>query len=181
MLSAFVPRTPFPIHFDARVDAQGVLFAMGLTVITALVSGVVPALRASRPEVGATLKAASPTGTGSRGRLRQVLVVSQVGLSVVLLVCASLFARSLTQAGSLDPGFSVRQGLLASIDLVPGGYDQTRGPLFIQQLLERLSAVPHVTVASVAKTVPLDLGGSSEMGLTVDGYPAAADEEIVPG
>jgi predicted permease len=181
MLSAFVPRTPFPIHFDARVDAQGVLFAMGLTVITALVSGVIPALRASRPEVGATLKAASPTGTGSRGRLRQTLVVSQVGLSVVLLVCASLFARSLTQAGSLDPGFSARQGLLASIDLVPGGYDQTRGPVFIQQLLERLSAVPHVTVASVAKTVPLDLGGSSEMGLTVDGYPAAADEEIVPG
>jgi hypothetical protein len=160
----------------------GILFAIGLTVLTALVSGVIPALRASRPEVGVTLKAASPTGTGTRGRLRQILVVAQVGLSVVLLVCASLFVRSLSQAGSLDPGFSARQGLLASVDLVPGGYDQTRGPLFIEQLLERVSAVPHVTVASVAKTVPLDLGGSSEMGLTVEGYPAAAaGEEIVPG
>ena len=181
MLTVFVPRTPLPIHFDARVDARGVLFAMGLTVITALVSGVMPALRASRPDVGVTLKDASPGATGARGRLRQILVVAQVGLSVVLLVCASLFARSLTHAGSIDPGFSARDGLLASMDLLPGGYDEKRGPIFIQQLLERLSAVPHVTRASVAKTVPLDLGGSSETGLTVDGYVPAAGEEIVPG
>jgi putative ABC transport system permease protein len=180
MLSAFVPRTPFPVHFDAGVNAQGVIFAMALTVITALVSGVLPALRTSRPDVGVTLKDASPTGTGSRGRLRQVLVVAQVGLSVVLLVCASLFARSLTHAGSIDPGFSAREGLLASMDLLPGGYDASRGPVFIQQLLERLSSLPHVTSATVAKTVPLDLGGSSEMGLTVDGYTPAAGEDIVP-
>jgi predicted permease len=104
-----------------------------------------------------------------------------VGLSVVLLVCASLFARSLTHAGTIDPGFSAREGLLASMDLLPGSYDDKRGPIFIQQLLARLSALPHVTGATVAKTVPLDLGGSSEMGLTVDGYPLAAGEDIVPG
>ena len=181
MLTVFVPRTPFPIHFDARVDARGVLFAMGLTVVTALVSGMIPALRASRPDVGVSLKDASPTGTGARGRLRQILVVAQVGLSVVLLVCASLFARSLTQAGSIDPGFSARDGLLASMDLLPAGYDDKRGPIFIHRLLERLSAVPHVARVSVAKTVPLDLGGSSEMGLIVDGYAPAAGEDIVPG
>jgi hypothetical protein len=55
MLTVFVPRTPFPIHFDANVDARGVLVAMGLTLLTALVSGVVPALRASRPDVGVIL------------------------------------------------------------------------------------------------------------------------------
>jgi putative ABC transport system permease protein len=181
MLTAFVPRTPFPITFDASVDAGGVLFAMGLSVFTALVSGVVPALRASRPEVGTTLKEASPTGTGPRGRLRQLLVVAQVGLSVVLLVCAALFARSLTHAGSMDTGFSARQGLFASMDLVAGGYDETKGPLFISQLLEKLSALPQVTAATVAKTVPLDVGGSSEMGLTIDGYTPATGEDLVVG
>jgi len=116
-LGAFVPRTPFPLRFDAAIDAQGIAFAMALTVLTAILSGVVPALRASRPQIGVTLKDAAPTGTGPSGRLRQVLVVGQVGLSVVLLVCASLFARSLTHAGSIDPGFSLRQGVLAAIDL----------------------------------------------------------------
>ena len=105
--------------------------------------------------------------------------MGQVGFSVVLLVCAALFARSLTHAGSMDPGFSARQGLLASIDLVAGGYDETRGPVFIQQVLEEVSALPHVTGATVARTVPLDLSGSSEMGLTIDGYTPAAGEDIV--
>ena len=110
--------------------------------MTAIVSGVMPALRASRPQIGVTLKESSPTSTGASSRLRRLLVVGQVGLSVVLLVCASLFARSLTHAGSMDPGFSLRQGLLASIDLLPGGYDEARGAAFLQRLLDRVSALP---------------------------------------
>jgi macrolide transport system ATP-binding/permease protein len=179
MLDAFVPRTPFPLRFDAGVDAQGIGFAMALTVVTALVSGVMPALRASRPQIGATLKDASPTGRGPSGRLRQLLVVGQVGLSVVLLVCASLFARSLTHAGSIDPGFSLRQGLLASIDLLPGGYDEARAGAFLERLLERVSALPHVTGATVARTMPLDVGGSSDMTVTVDGYTPREGEELM--
>jgi predicted permease len=178
-LDAFVPRTPFPLRFDAGMDAQGVAFAIALTVVTAIVSGVMPALRASRPQVGVTLKESSPTGTGSTGRLRRLLVVGQVGLSVVLLVCASLFARSLTHAGSIDPGFSLRQGFLASIDLLPGGYDEARGALFVQRLLERVSALPNVAGATVARTMPLDVGGSSDMIVTVDGYTPREGEELM--
>lgn len=179
LLDAFVPRTPFPLHFDAALDAQGVAFAMALMVVTALVSGVVPALRASRPQLGVTLKEASPAGTGRSSRMRQLLVVGQVGLSVVLLVCASLFARSLTHAGSIDPGFTLRQGLLASIDLLPGGYDEARGGGFLERLLERVSALPHVTGATVARSMPLDVGGSSDMTVTVDGYTPRAGEELM--
>jgi macrolide transport system ATP-binding/permease protein len=179
MLDAFVPRTPFPLRFDAGLDAQGIAFAMALAVVTAIVSGVTPALRASRPQIGVTLKDASPTGTGPSSRLRQVLVVGQVGLSVVLLVCASLFARSLTHAGSIDPGFSLRQGLLASIDLLPGGYDEARGGAFLDRLLERVSSLPHVTGATVARTMPLDVGGSSDMTVTVDGYAPREGEELM--
>ena len=176
-LDAFVPRTPFPLRFGAVVDAQGIAFAIGLTVLAAIVSGVMPALRASRPQVGGTLKESAPTGTGASSRLRRALVVGQVGLSVVLLVCASLFARSLTYAGSIDPGFTLRHGVLAAIDLLPGGYDEARGAAFIQRLLERVAQVPHVTGATVARTIPLDLGGSSDMAVTVEGYTPQAGEE----
>jgi macrolide transport system ATP-binding/permease protein len=179
MLDAFVPRTPFPLRFDAGMDAQGVAFALALTVLTAIISGVMPALRASRPQVGMALKESSPTSTGPSSRLRRLLVVGQVGLSVVLLVCASLFARSLSHAGSVDPGFTLRQGLLASIDLLPGGYDETRGGVFMQRLLERVSALPNVTGATVARTMPLDVGGSSDMTVTVDGYTPREGEEVM--
>ena len=179
MLDAFVPRTPFPLRFDAGMDAQGVVFALALTVITAVISGVMPALRASRPQVGIALKESSPASIGASGRLRRALVVGQVGLSVVLLVCASLFARSLSHAGSVDPGFTLRQGLLASIDLLPGGYDEARGALLVQRLLDRVAALPNVTGATVARTMPLDVGGSSDMTVTVDGYTPRDGEEVM--
>jgi predicted permease len=177
MLNAFVPRTPFPFRFDAGLDAQGIAFAMALMVVTALVSGMMPALRASRPQIGVTLKDASPAGTGRSSRMRQVLVVGQVGLSVVLLVCASLFARSLTNAGSIDPGFTIRQGLLASIDLLPDSYDEARGGVFVERLLERVSTLPHVSGATVARTMPMDVGGSSDMTVTIEGYIPREGEE----
>ena len=176
-LDAFVPRTPFPLRFDAGIDAQSVAFAGGLMVLSAIVSGVVPALRASRPQVSVALKASSPTGTAASSRLRKALVVSQVGLSAVLLVCASLFARSLTHAGSIDPGFTLRHGILAAIDLLPGGYDEARGAVLIQRLLERTAAVPNVTGVTVARTMPLDLGGSSDMTVTVEGFTPQPGEE----
>jgi predicted permease len=177
-LNAFVPPTPYPVAFASGLDRGSVLFAGGVAILTALLSGLAPALRASRPDAAASLKAASPTGTGSRGRLRQLLVVAQVGLSLVLLVCASLFGRSLASAASMDPGFSARQGLLASVDLLAAGYDETRGTAFVQQLLTRVSALPHVSAASVARSVPLDLGSGSDTSVAVDGYAAREGEEI---
>ena len=176
-LDAFVPRTPFPLRFDAAIDGQSIGFAIGLMVLAAIVSGVMPALRASRPQVGVALKESSPTGTGASSRLRKLLVVGQVGLSVVLLVCASLFARSLTHAASIDPGFTLRTGLLAAIDLLPAGYDEARGSVFIQRLLDRVSLLPNVTGVTVARTMPLDIGGSSDMTVTVNGYTPRAGEE----
>jgi macrolide transport system ATP-binding/permease protein len=178
LLNVFIPRTPFPIRLDGGLDLQAIPFAMAIAVVTAIVAGVLPAIRATRLELGVTLKEASPTTGGHSGRLRQFLVVGQVGLSVVLLVCASLFARSLTRTGAIDPGFSLRQGLLASLDLMPAGYDQARGTVFLQRLLDRVSALPHVTSATVARTMPMDVGGSSDMTVTVDGYKLRDGEEV---
>src|SRR5262249_54528004 len=98
--------------------------------------------------------------------------------SLVRVVRAGLFLRTLANAQSVDPGFSTRQGLLAAIDLLPAGYDAARGRAFQQALLARVREIPGVEAASFAARVPLGFGGTSDMGVTVDGYTPAPNEEM---
>lgn len=171
LLRLFVPPTPYPITFDASLSSAVVGFAVALTAITAIVSGLLPALRGSRADVAVALKASAPTTSGGgRARLRQALVVSQIALSMLLLVCAALFVRSLTNAQSMDTGYSTRQGFVGSIDLLAGGYDKARGLAFFEALRSRLAAVPGVDRVSLATTMPLDIGSGSDMAVDVDGY-----------
>jgi macrolide transport system ATP-binding/permease protein len=179
LLDVFTPPTPFPLRLHAHVDGASVAFATLVGVTAAIVAGVMPALRTSRVDTGAALKTASTTVTGGRGgALRRALVVTQIGLSVVLLVCASLFTRSLLRSDAMDPGFTLRSGLLAAIDLQSGGYDAARGAVFLERLIERVDAVPGVTATTVARTMPLDVGGSSDMTVTIDGYVSRRGEEV---
>jgi putative ABC transport system permease protein len=181
MLSAFVPPTPIPVMFAARVSPTVLAFSVVVTFFTAIGFGLIPALRASRPDVAGTLKegAGSVTAGAARGRLRQALVVSQVALSMLLLVCAALFVRSLSRAQLLDPGFAMRDGLLASIDVLPNGYDAPRGIIFFRQLVQRLSTVPQIQSVTIASTMPLNIGGGgSDMTVRVDGYQAREGEEV---
>jgi len=118
------------------------------------------------------------TASPRRARIRQTLVVAQVALSLMLLVSAGLFLRTLQNAQALDPGFSTRTGLLASIDLLPAGYDASRGRAFFRDLLARVRELPGVEAASVATKVPLGFGGNSDTGASIDGYIPAPNEEI---
>ena len=171
LLGLFVPPTPYPIVFDAALSSRVVGFAVALTAVTAIVSGLLPALRGSRADVAVVLKASAPsTSGGGRARLRQALVVSQIALSMLLLVCAALFVRSLTNAQSMDTGYSARQGFVGSIDLLAGGYDKARGLAFYEALRSRLGALPGVERVSLATTMPLDIGSGSDMAVDVDGY-----------
>ena len=179
LLNLFVPQTPLPVGFDTGLDGRSLAFAMALSATAAVLAGLVPAMRASRPDVGATLKSTSPTGTGPRGRLRQTLVAAQVALSLVLLVAAALFARSFTRSGEMDPGFSLRQGILASVDLLPAGYDEARGGEFLERLTERVASLPGVESASVARSIPLDFSSGSDMSADIDGYTPREGEEII--
>ncbi|HEU4690529.1 MAG TPA: ABC transporter permease, partial [Vicinamibacterales bacterium] len=179
-LHLFVPRTPLPIGFTATVSPAVMAFSIVVTFLTAIVFGLLPALRASRPDLVVALK--DSTGTMSRGvargRLRQGLVVAQVALSLVLLVCAALMARSVAAAQAMDPGFGAREGLLASLDLLPNGYDDERGVMFYQQLREQIASVGGVEAVSFASALPLDLSSGSDMGFRVQGYAARQDEEL---
>jgi len=179
MLTLFVPPTPYPIAFGASLSPRVVGFALALTALTAVVSGLLPALRGSRSDVAVALKASAPASIGGgRARLRQSLVVAQVALSLLLLVCAALFLRSLTHAQTMDTGYSARQGFVGSIDLLAGGYDQPRGVAFYQQALARLNVVPGVEHASVATALPLDISAGSDMSVEVDGYTPRKEEPM---
>ena len=180
MLTFFVPPTPFPVNFTAELSPMVLAFSVATTFGTALVFGLLPALKASRPNLVESLKESVGTLVKgrSRGWLRQSLVVGQIALSMILLLGAALFARSFTRAQLVDPGFSLRTGFLASLDLLPNGYDEARGIVFYQQLLQRVTALPGVEAVSIATAMPLDIGTGSDMGVRIDGYQARPGEEI---
>jgi macrolide transport system ATP-binding/permease protein len=180
MLTFFVPPTPFPVNLTAELSPAVLAFSVATTVATALIFGLLPALKASRPNLVESLKESVGTLVKghSRGRLRQALVVGQIALSVLLLLGAALFARSFTRAQLVDPGFSVRNGFLASLDVMPNGYDEARGIVFYQQLLKRIATLPGVEAVTITSAMPLDIGGGSDMGVHIDGYQPRPGEEI---
>ena len=180
LMTAFIPRTPFPVGFAASVSPMVIAFSVAATCATAVAFGLLPAFRVSRPDVVQALKASSGSMSFkfARGSLRQILVIGQVALSLLLLVCAALFTRSFTRAQQMSPGFSTRAALIASVDVLPNGYDAKRGIVFYQQLLERLNAVPGVEVASVATILPLDISSGSDMQVEVSGYEPRKGEEL---
>ena len=160
-ISSFKLPLPFPIAFDFNVDWRVALFTLGLSVITALVFGLVPALRASRPDLVGSLKD-GPAGFGrsSRSRMRNTLVVVQVSLSLVLLTTAGLFLRSLGNASSIDIGFKPANLLIMSVDPKIQNYSRDKTVQFLTQLRDRVSALPGVRSVSFVGIVPLSIGAA---------------------
>jgi macrolide transport system ATP-binding/permease protein len=177
LVRMFVPPSPIPISLDPQLNWPVILFAMVVTTATALLFGVVPAMQGSLSSIAATLKDSATAATPSRARTRKALVVAQVSLSLLLLVSASLFVRTLLNAEAVEPGFSTKDGVLASIDLLPAGYDAKKGRVLFDRLLTDVRALPGVESASFAQRMPLGFGGSSDMGISVEGYTPAPNEE----
>lgn len=157
-----------PPNFDlfapaVSLDAGVLAYAFGVTLLTGVIFGIVPALRASRGDVVAGLKEEGSTAAGSRkhARLFGAFIVGQVTVSLVLLVAAGLLLRSLYASETFHPGFDTRNLVLGSIDLRRHGYSEAQGRVFYSQLLERLAALPGVKGASVASSVPLGFGQDS--------------------
>jgi predicted permease len=180
LFAALLPPMPFPVHLQGSINWRVFLFALGATLATALVFGLVPALAASRPSVVPSLKDSAGAAGGGRGsaRLRKGLVVAQVALAMVLLAGAGLFLRSLQHASEIDPGFDARQGFLARLDLQAGNYDDESGPAFYQDLLGRVEALPGVSRATLGTFVPLTVGGGSDTSARIEGYEPDVNEQM---
>jgi putative ABC transport system permease protein len=179
-LLAMVPAEGNPLLLSARPDLRILLFTLGLTFVTGLVFGLLPALRASRPDLWTTLKDAvgSIAGAGGSLFLRKSLVTAQVALSFLLLFGAGLFVRSLQNLKAKDTGFRDLDNLV-TFQLSPAmnGYDGPRVVHFYNELLDRIRAVPGVRSAALA-SVPLLHGWEWDSTMTVEGHQAKDGEDM---
>ncbi|MCI0665300.1 MAG: ABC transporter permease [Acidobacteria bacterium] len=154
-------KPPFPSAYtftlDLFLDLHTFGFTLMLAVLTGVIFGLVPALQASRPDVVPALKdEGSAEGTRVRWfNLRGALVVSQVALSLTLLISTGLFLRSLNYARQIDLGFKPENVLEVSFDLGLQGYSEARGREFYGQIIERLERLSGVQSASVTNILPL--------------------------
>lgn len=178
-LSAFLPRTTLPLAMRGGVDDRVILAAFVLSLLTALLSGVVPAWRASHLAPATVLKedALASSGGIHKSRLASALVMAQVALSMLLLACAGLFVRSLQKAQAVDPGFDANNVLVATMDLSPMGYSSEQGVEFERQVSARVRQLPGVTAATLADFSPLSFTIHTE-GVMPEGYVPRVHEDI---
>jgi predicted permease len=169
---------PARVYLDTAVDSYVVGFALALSCGCALVFGFVPALRTSRVELTALMNDISPR-LASRGRLRAALVVSQVAVSLLLLIAAGLMLRSYTAARSADGGFDAHGVTAVAVDLQTPGYDDKRGTIAVTKLLDALGSDPAFSSATMALNVPLGLVDSNSRAVTIEGYTPRSDEDMI--
>jgi len=158
-LLALVPSDGQPLLVSASPDPRILAFTFALTMTTGIVFGLLPALRASRTDPWTTLKDTMGSIAGTRGSLilRKGLVTAQVALSFLLLFGAGLFVRSLQNLKTTDTGVALENLVTFQLSPALSGYDDARGQLFYQQLLDRLRSAPGVKSAALA-SVPILAG-----------------------
>jgi putative ABC transport system permease protein len=161
------------IFVDLQPDWRVLAFTAALGVLTCLLFGLAPALRATAIAPGTVMKATGRGLTADRGRFGagRVLVVTQVALSLVLVVGALLFVRTFRNLTTLNPGFQPVGMVATSVDLTPLNLDPARRPEMLRRVLERVSAVPGVDRAAEAVIVPISGNGWNERILGTDSKP----------
>jgi predicted permease len=167
----FPPTANVPLSINGHADRTVLAVTILISILSAMVFGILPALRASSLAPIAVLKeeAGSMSGGIHKSRLSRALVVAQISLSLLLLICAGLFARSLQNSQRLDPGFDPNHVLIASYEIGPLGYSEADGIAFHRQLLAKLSALPGVESATLADFSPLSFSLHTDDVLP-DGY-----------
>ena len=166
---------------SAAPDARVIGFALAGAVVTSMLFGLAPALESTRPVLTTTLKdeAGSVVGGTGHARFRKGLVVAQVGLSVLLLAGATLFARSLYNLKTLNPGFEADQLLGFSIDPSLSGYARERSIAIFQQLQEQLSQLPDVRSAT-ASVIALMTDSNWSSTVKIEGFQPKEGEDMNP-
>lgn len=159
LMDGFVPVLEYTIIKDFfALDSRALLFTLGVSLATGLIFGLAPAWQSSNPEVVPVLKGLPEVpqrGRMGRFTLRNVLVVAQVALSLMVLVCGGLFIKSFRKAQTMDPGFNNPNGLIVSLSPQLIGYDNEQTRNFYRQLVERTRNLPGVESAGMARLMPL--------------------------
>jgi predicted permease len=160
-----------PVPLDVHPDLRMLAFTLGVSVLTGLVFGLVPSFRATRVDVGSTLKENSRgiTGSGARITMGKALVISQVALSLLLLIGAGLFLRTLQNLQHVDLGYPREKLLLVRVDALGAGYESAQRAAVFQTLLERFRSTPGVRAVTLSEN-GLFSGTESGDRISVEGY-----------
>jgi len=174
----FIPTTDLPISLGVPVDRAVLLATMAISVLTGVIFGILPALRASSQAPVAVLKEEAGSASGGLGKTRITngLVVAQISLSLLLLICAGLFIRSFMSAQKINPGFNSHNVLIASYDLFTAGYSDEQGAAFDRRLEAKLQSLPGMQSVTLSSRVPLGFGGSTSV--KPQGYVPQAKESM---
>ncbi|HEY7285399.1 MAG TPA: ABC transporter permease [Vicinamibacterales bacterium] len=180
VLIGFLPTTGVPHLITGSIDTRVMLFNLGLSLVTGVVFGLLPAMRSTKPNLAPTLKdqVGAVVGGGGVG-LRKGLVVAQVTISIVLLIGAGVFIRSLRNLRTLDLG--LRTDNLVAFNVAPAlsGYSTVRTKQFHKQLADRVSGLPGISSIAFAQ-MPLLEGNEWDNSMSVEGYEPKPGEDMNP-
>jgi predicted permease len=178
-LLALLPAGAAPLLIQPRPDGRILLFTLAVTVVTALVFGLLPALRASRPDPWTTLKDTIGSIAGGTGSLflRKGLVTAQVALSFLLLFGAGLFVRSLQNLKATETGVALDNLVSFQLSASLNGYDDERGTRFYEALLEKIRTAPGVKSAAYV-SVPILAGDEWDSSMAVEGHTFKDGEDM---
>ncbi len=168
------------VQVNLRLDARMLAFTLGVAVLSAVLFGLIPALRATRLDLSPILKSTAGGTSGENASRRfpatKVLVIAQVAISLILLVAAGLFVHSLSKLSEVNLGYKPENLLLFQVDGAAGGYTGAANLRFQQELLDKFSAIPGVRAATLSSN---GLFSHSESGdpISVEGYTPRSDEK----
>ncbi|HEY6448572.1 MAG TPA: ABC transporter permease [Acidobacteriaceae bacterium] len=171
-ISSLPVPAPVPLNLRVSIDARTLAYSFVLSVLCGILLGLAPAWAASRPKIAGALKGEAGFAVAGRAiSARNLLVIAQVAMAMVLLAITGLFLRSLESASRIDIGFRTRGLLLLSVDPSLSGYSPAKTIAFLAQLRERAAALPGVD-AAVTTDVALLSGGNRSEGFALSGQPA---------
>ncbi|HYY57306.1 MAG TPA: ABC transporter permease [Pyrinomonadaceae bacterium] len=170
LILAGFPPVPYPITFDLSPDSYVLKWMLVISLLTGVIFGLAPALLAARTDLVAVIKgAAGQSRSRRRWSLRGALVVAQVTISIIVLICAGLFIRSLSKALKTDPGFQTDNLVTMMINPRLLGYDQKAIWRFFPELLHRIETQPGVRTAALTDELPLQVGELSRGPIVKEG------------
>lgn len=177
LLLALLPTLPVPVGLDMPIDARVLAFAVGVSLVAAVLSGLAPALQSTRADLVPALKA-DTAQSGGRQRLRSAFLVGQVALSMLLVLTAGLFLRALGRAATAPTGFDERNVDVLMLDLSLARYTEDTGPAFARSLLAHLSGQPGIRHATLMADLPLDGGRMGFGSIRTPGLRRGDSEEV---
>ncbi len=173
---------PLPYNFAPNffaLDGKVLIFSLIISLATGLIFGLFPALYSTKPDIVPILKGESGTMIGKSRQLglKNILVITQIALSLIVLVCGGLFIKSFRNAQKIDPGFEVKNKMLISVSPSLLGYDDEKCRNFYEQVTKRIETLPGVKSASAIQRLPLSDSSNSNGPIVKEGDPTPSAGE----